>query len=196
MRRASQWLQYDGLRYAVEANLRRGAGTIPWQLNESYPNAWCTAAVDYHGQPKPAYWGVRRAYSGAPSASFATCAWGGEDEVRARVWGDARARIVDLAGRVVGEGEGELAVPVGEIGTDVFLLDLDGRNRYVMTTTESLAPLLDLPPARVELADGVLRHVDGPAAIGVLAGDVVDLLPGESRAVDFEGPLEGWNVRG
>jgi beta-mannosidase len=196
MRRASQWLQYDGLRYAVEANLRRGAGTIPWQFNESYPNAWCTAAVDYHGQPKPAYWGVRRAYSGAPSASFATCAWGGEPEVRARVWGDARARIVALDGRVVGEGEGELAVPVDEIGTEVFLLDLDGRNRYVMTTTESLAPLLDLPPARVELADGVLRHVEGPAAIGVLAGDVVDLLPGESRAVDYEGPLEGWNVRG
>ena len=29
MRRASQWLQYDGLRYAVEATLRRGAGDDP-----------------------------------------------------------------------------------------------------------------------------------------------------------------------
>ena len=126
MRRASQWLQYDGLRYAVEANLRRGAGTIPWQLNESYPNAWCTAAVDYHGLPKPAYWGVRRAYAGAPSASFATCAWGGDEEVRARVWGDATARIVELDGGVVVEAEGEIAVPVAAIAGDVFLLDLEG----------------------------------------------------------------------
>jgi beta-mannosidase len=196
LRRASQWLQYDGLRYAVEANLRRGAGTIPWQFNESYPNAWCTASVDYHGVPKPAYWGVRRAYAGAPSASFATCAWGGEPEVRARVWGDARARVIDLDGAVVGEADREIAVPLDAIGTDVFLLDLDGRNRYVMTKADNLAPLLDLPPARVELSGGTLRHVDGAAAIGVLAGDVVDLLPGEERPCGYDGPLEGWNVRG
>ncbi len=81
MRRASQWLQYDGLRYAVEATLRRGAGVVPWQLAESYPNAWCTAVVDWHGEPKPAYFGVKRAYLGAPSARFATCCWGGEEEV-------------------------------------------------------------------------------------------------------------------
>ena len=51
MRRASQHLQYDGLRYAVEANRRRASGTIPWQFNESFPNAWCTAAVDHSGDP-------------------------------------------------------------------------------------------------------------------------------------------------
>ena len=65
-----------------------------------------------------------------------------------------------------------------------------------MTTTGNLAPLLDLPPAQLGLRDGVLSHRAGPAAIGVLAGDVVDLLPGESRAVDFDGVPEGWNVRG
>ncbi|HEX3805943.1 MAG TPA: glycoside hydrolase family 2 TIM barrel-domain containing protein, partial [Gaiellaceae bacterium] len=35
LRRASQWLQYDGLRYAVEANMRReprSSGVIPWQF--------------------------------------------------------------------------------------------------------------------------------------------------------------------
>ena len=78
MRRASQWLQYEGLRYAVEAPSGRGAGVIPWQLNEPFPNAWCTCAVDYHGEPKPASHGVARAYRGAPSAQFATWAWGGE----------------------------------------------------------------------------------------------------------------------
>ena len=57
---------------------------------------------------------------------------------------------------------------------DVFVLDL-GTNRYVMTRTGDLAPLLDLPPARLAVSrDGdrlELRHVDGPAAIGVIVED-------------------------
>ncbi|HET7045646.1 MAG TPA: glycoside hydrolase family 2 TIM barrel-domain containing protein [Gaiellaceae bacterium] len=195
LRRASQWLQYDGLRYAVEARLRQGIGVIPWQLNESYPNAWCTAVVDWHGQPKPAYWGVRRAYLGAPSARFATCAWGGEEEVRIAGSG----RIVDLHGNEVARGEGELAAPLEAIATDVFLVDLDGRNRYVMSKNENLAPLLDLPAARIQ-SDKVsqdrqlLRNVGAVAAIGIVCGDVVDLLPGEEREVPA-GPYEGWNVQ-
>ena len=67
MRRASQWLQYDGLRYAVEANLRRtwsSSGVLPWQLNESFPNAWCTSAVDWLGEPKPVFAAVARALAG------------------------------------------------------------------------------------------------------------------------------------
>jgi beta-mannosidase len=143
MRRASQWLQYEGLRYAVEATLRRGAGAIPWQLNESYPNAWCTSAVDYHGEPKPAYHGVARAYRGAPHARFKTCAWGGEREVRAVCSGPAR--LVNLDGSVVAECDGgDLAAPLDAFAGDVFVLDL-GENRYVMTRTGNLAPLLDTP---------------------------------------------------
>jgi beta-mannosidase len=194
LRRASQWLQYDGLRYAVEARLRRGIGVIPWQLNESYPNAWCTSSLDWWGNPKPAFYGVRRAYLGAPSARFATCAWGGEGEVR--VLGSGR--IVDLHGNEVAAGDGELAAPLDRIATDVFLVDLHGANRYVMTKTADLAPLLDLPPARVELRDGVLRNTGAVAAIGVVAGDVIDLLPGESRhlVTALSQGIEGWNVQG
>jgi beta-mannosidase len=200
LRRASQWLQYDGLRYAVEANMRRqrSVGVLPWQLNESFPNAWCTAAVDWHGEPKPAYWGVRRAYRGAPSARFLTCAWGGEQEVRAHIHGGVSARLVRLDGTVVAEAHEEVAAPVAELG-DVFLLDLDGRNRYVMTTHDTLAPLLDLPPARVELAGDTIRNVGDVAALGViLRGDVIDnvldLLPGESLTVGAATAAEGWNV--
>jgi beta-mannosidase len=192
MRRASQWLQYEGLRYAVEAAIRRGAGTIPWQLNESYPNAWCTAAIDWHGEPKPAYYGVARAYSGTPSARFATCAWGGKTEVRVL----ASGRIVDVHGTVVAVGDGEIVAPLDAIGTDVFVLDLHGANRYVMTTTDDLAPLLDLPEAQVVLEDGVLSNVGAVAALGIVLGDVIDLLPGESRTVSGDGPWEGWNARG
>jgi beta-mannosidase len=205
MRRASQWLQYDGLRYAVEAAQRRGCGTIPWQFNESFPNAWCTSAVDWHGRPKPAYWGVARAYREGVSARFATCAWGGETEVRAWIHGGCTARIVDLHGAVVAEGEGEVAARLDAIATDVFLLDLAGRNRYVMTRTRDLAPLLDLETAQIERAlDGStleLRNVGGIAAIGLvvdgaIADGVVDLLPGESRRIEVAGEpvVEGWNA--
>ena len=191
MRRASQWLQYDGLRYAVEATLRRGAGVIPWQFNESFPNAWCTCAVDWHGEPKPAYHGVARAYRGAPSAQFATCAWGGLGEVRALAH---RARLIDLDGRVVSEGEGEIAAPLDAFSYDVFLLDLGG-NRYVMSRTENLAPLLDLPATTLELSGGRLRNTGPVAAIGVVTdGDVLDLLPGESASIEG-GRAEGWNAR-
>jgi beta-mannosidase len=201
MRRASQWLQYDGLRYAVEANMRRerSVGVLPWQFNESFPNAWCTAAVDWHGEPKPAYWGVARAYrDGHPSAQFATCAWGGETQVRAAIHGGATARLVNIDGTVVAEAQDEIAAPLADL-SDVFVLDLDGRNRYVMTAAETLAPLLDLPRTTVRLEDGAVRNTGDVVAVGVvLAGEVddnvIDLLPGETRTVGAATAAEGWNA--
>jgi beta-mannosidase len=195
MRRASQWLQYEGLRYAVEATIRRAwraSGVLPWQFNESFPNAWCTSAVDWWGNPKPAYFGVARAYHGAPSAQFATCAWGGLGEVRARV--SAPARLLDLDGRVVAAGESEVAAPLDAFANDVFLLDLV-TNRYVMTRTENLAPLFDLPATTLSLEGATLRNTGEVAALGVITdGEVLDLLPGE--AVEIEGTrAEGWNAR-
>jgi beta-mannosidase len=195
MRRASQWLQYEGLRYAVEATIRRAwraSGVLPWQFNESFPNAWCTSAVDWWANPKPAYFGVARAYGGAPSAQFATCAWGGLGEVRARV--GAPARLIDLDGRVVAEGDDEIVAPLDAFANDIFLLDLV-TNRYVMTRTENLAPLLDLPPATLSLDGSLLRNTGAVAALGVITdGDVLDLLPGE--AVEIEGTnAAGWNAR-
>ncbi|MFL5928276.1 MAG: glycosyl hydrolase 2 galactose-binding domain-containing protein [Gaiellaceae bacterium] len=201
LRRASQWLQYDGLRYAVEANMRRArsVGVLPWQFNESFPNAWCTAAVDWHGEPKPAYWGVARAYrDGNPTAQFATCAWGGETHVRAVLHGGATGRLVNVDGTVVAEAREEIAAPVAEL-SDVFVLDLDGRNRYVMTTAETLAPLLDLPRTTLTLEDGRVRNSGDVVAVGVLLDgevddNVIDLLPGETRTVGAATAAEGWNA--
>ena len=220
MRRASQWLQYDGLRYAVEATLRRAwrsSGVLPWQFNESFPNAWCTSALDWRGDPKPAYYGVARAYRGAPSARFPTWACGGRD-VQIEVSGDAR--LVDLDGTVVASSAGgALTASCADFAADVFLLDLAGANRYVMSRTGDLAPLLDLPGASLEAVreEGalVLRCLGDVAALGIVLEDartiategwvsfsdnVVDLLPGEERRLEVHGPVgellvAGWNAR-
>jgi beta-mannosidase len=63
---ASQFMQYEGLRYIAEANRRRKwrtSGCAPWQFNESWPNASCTNCLDYYGGVRPAYWGMRNAYA-------------------------------------------------------------------------------------------------------------------------------------
>ncbi|MBO4407285.1 MAG: hypothetical protein J5849_06240 [Clostridia bacterium] len=69
----SQYLQAEGIRYAVEAHRRRAdtalpailapgeafapkkqlsVGAIVWQMNEPWPNVSCTSLVDYYGDPK------------------------------------------------------------------------------------------------------------------------------------------------
>jgi beta-mannosidase len=88
--RATQFMQADGLRYALEADRRRkyhNSGTLPWQFNEPYPMAACTSAVDYYARPKPVYYAVSRAY--APllvSARFSTQAWEGFDQFQVEAW--------------------------------------------------------------------------------------------------------------
>ena len=88
--KASQWLQAEGLRYAVEATRRRKfrtAGAIPWQFNEPWPNASCTNVLDCYGRPKPAYWTVRTAY--APylvSAEYDRIRWEPESLFCAALW--------------------------------------------------------------------------------------------------------------
>ena len=62
---ASQYLQAEGLRYAIESHRRRKflcSGVIPWQLNEPWPNASCSNSVEYNGQPKMAFYYVKKAY--------------------------------------------------------------------------------------------------------------------------------------
>jgi hypothetical protein len=87
-----------------------------------------------------------------------------------------------------------------------------------MTRTDDLAPLLDLPPATIELERHehklVLRNTGSVAALGLVLEDarpfsdpgwvlfsdnVLDLLPGEERELEAAGPVgelrvEGWNA--
>ncbi|MBN2472396.1 MAG: hypothetical protein JXN59_16845, partial [Anaerolineae bacterium] len=151
--RATQFLQASGLRYAVEANRRRkyqNSGSLPWQFNEPYPNATCTSAVDYFGQPKPVYYAVAQAYEPAHvSAAFATFAWGGRPAFEADIWvnnsrataiegGLLAARIISADGRVLAGWTAEATIGpdsaakllairhplLTDLNTPVFFLDL------------------------------------------------------------------------
>lgn len=115
--RGSQLLQYEGLKYAVEANRRRMpqcSGTFPWQFNEPYPNYTCTCCVDYYTAPKPAYYGIKRAYGPCTvTAAFEAQSITGMDRIRADLFWQSEkadiypdrvaARIMDSSGICCGE---------------------------------------------------------------------------------------------
>lgn len=76
---ASQFLQAEGLRYAIESHQRRKwrcSGAMPWQFNEPFPNLSCTNAVDYDLNPKLAYYAVKKACEPLhPSAKYESLSW-------------------------------------------------------------------------------------------------------------------------
>jgi beta-mannosidase len=191
---ASQFLQRDGLGYAVEAHRRRwpgSVGTLPWQFNEPYPNAWCTAAVTHAGEPKPAYFAVAAAYR--PVIVGATCSrqsWAGRPEVVVPLWFVAdnpvepatlTAGLFSLSGeelttisfkdvtRAQDVGELRAPTPPGAFILQVRLAagDVRAERRYLLTGAEDLSELLDgRAEIDVEWSDDqlVVRHVAGPAA--------------------------------
>ncbi|MDQ0889495.1 beta-mannosidase [Paenibacillus sp. V4I9] len=151
--RASQFLQAEGLRYAVESNLRRmwqNSGTLPWQFNEPFPNAYCTSALDYFTNPKPVYYAMARAYQTIQvSASFAMIAWEGQGTFKADVWGVQSDRIelgeltsqwclVGASGHLYSEAEwqgkvvsnaairlGTFELPLQQLQEDVFFFRIN-----------------------------------------------------------------------
>jgi len=63
--KCSQFIQAEGLRYALEANRRRAfenCGSIIWQFNEPWPNSSGTNIIDYYLKPKFAYYTLKNAY--------------------------------------------------------------------------------------------------------------------------------------
>ncbi|GGD89669.1 glycoside hydrolase family 2 protein [Paenibacillus nasutitermitis] len=62
----SRFLQWESLRYAAEAVRRRepaASGFIVWMGNEPFANCANTSLVEYGGMPKPAYYGIKKAFS-------------------------------------------------------------------------------------------------------------------------------------
>lgn len=152
MIRASQLLQAEGLRYAVESNRRRmfqNSGSLPWQFNESYPNSYCTSAVDYYAIPKSAYYAIANAYVPiSVNASFSMQVWGDSTEFEAGLWVTnttlssleefhVKALIVEVNGKCVTEKNyianvpfnrsfaiGDIKCKLTDLASDVFFLDL------------------------------------------------------------------------
>lgn len=150
--RATQFLQAEAVRYAIESNRRRAwrnSGSLPWQLNEPYPMAACTSAVDYFARPKPLYAAVAAAYAPlALSARYDALAWGGRERFSAAIWSSNAAGYglgaAELSVRLIGSGgaiyaelsthvaipdnaAAELArieLPLDRIGDELFFLDL------------------------------------------------------------------------
>lgn len=64
--KCSQFIQAEGIRYALQANLRRAmqnCGSIIWQFNEPWPNVSCTSLTSYPLRPKLAYYFTKAAFS-------------------------------------------------------------------------------------------------------------------------------------
>jgi beta-mannosidase len=78
------------LQYSLETARRESSassGTIPWCFNEPYPSANGQGAVNYYGNPTPAYYAVKRVY--APfhvTAALPSFAWDGESTFTADLW--------------------------------------------------------------------------------------------------------------
>ena len=152
LHRATQLTQAEGLKYALEAGLRRkyqNSGTLPWQFDEPFPMAACTSTVDYYAQPKPVYYAGAQAYENVHiSARFETIAWAGRDCFEAETWVTSslaqdiqgtsnQVRLVGASGRVYARQTQEMAIianhsaSVGWFSVDlttmpekVFFLDL------------------------------------------------------------------------
>lgn len=194
LNRASQLLQATGLQYSVEADRRRFprcSMVLPWQLNESFPNAWCTTAVDFRGDPKPAYFAVARAFerrratlrvdravaAGEPALSVEAWLWA-EDAVGAG--SHVMLRALGLDGSVLAESRfvapaigdpepvGTLTVPTTDL-PDVFLWEAEWRDvgglvdreRMIVTSTSDFAALFDVPAPGLDVS----RAADGSVRV-------------------------------
>lgn len=117
--RLSQFIQWEGLRYIIEAGRRRKfacGGTIPWQFNEPWPNLSCTNVVDWFTTPKMAYYAVAKAYEPVhASAKYEKLAWKAGETFKADIWVNnslgamqgptVHVDVIDIAGKTLAEAE-------------------------------------------------------------------------------------------
>ena len=213
LRRASQWLQATGLAYSVEADRRRAprcSMVLPWQLAESYPNAWCTSVVDFLGETKPAFWSVTRAFAPVRATlRVDRAAWAGS-AATAEAWawsfdgsrsGELTLRARALDGTILAEerlradrveaprASGTLTVEAE--GLFLWEADWAGHDRELMVATGNadLTALLDLPavPLGIE-RDGNEVRVTNDGDTAVLGLHLADARPsGQSGFVRVTG---------
>jgi beta-mannosidase len=142
--KASQFIQAEGLRYALEANRRRkyeNSGSVIWQFNEPWPNVSNTCLVDYDKTPKMAYYWVRKAYNGVfASLSYSKLNWKTDEEFQAEVFlhnsFDQRMiemdlTILDIKGNILyskclcNDTKSNLCSKLGEIGVKIKIPEVE-----------------------------------------------------------------------
>jgi beta-mannosidase len=198
MQRASQWLQATGLQYAIEADRRRWprcSMVLPWQLAESFPNAWCTSAVEWSGEAKPALHAARRAFDrDRVTIRVSRAAWEGAATMTAEAWvwsesgmpAGSTVRLVlrDAAGTILAERESGALRRVG-IPARATILDIPRpeADPIVLWEAQWTAP------------DGSVIDVERMAA--TLTGDFAPLLELEAAEVAVHAREDGdtWRVR-
>lgn len=185
MRAASQWLQATGLAVSVEADRRRWprcSMVLPWQLAESYPNTWCTAAVDFRGESKPAFAAVARAFADdRATIRVERSAWRGRTTACAEAWvwsvagrgpGTVELSAVALDGTVLDRaaGEhGEVRDPAPVVSIEIAIDNCDelfvwraiwrdntgaiiDDERVLATTADTFASLLTAPRTTIAVS--------------------------------------------
>jgi beta-mannosidase len=151
---ASQFLQAEAVRYAIEASRRRkwrSSGMILWHLNEPWPNLICPALIDYFGHAKPAYYAAANAFRPeAICARFEKIAWQPGDMFLAELYlinsrETARAlewswTLYDLAGNALAGWCAEtLSHPnaASRVGTVRWMIPKDFTHPFLLRATVS-----------------------------------------------------------
>lgn len=146
----SQFIQAEGLRYAIEANRRRAfanSGSVIWQANELYPNVSSTSLLDYRIEGKPVYYQIEKAF--APlniSLKYNKLVYEKGEKLTVEAFVTRDGEMSDVEYKVV-SGENEISGTVcagdgysASAGTlelvadgkfiDIELLGSDGKNTY------------------------------------------------------------------
>jgi beta-mannosidase len=149
----SQFMQAEGLRYAIEANRRRAyenSGSVIWQANELYPNVSSTSLLDYRIEGKPAYFQIAKAF--APlnvSLKYDKLVYAPGEVVKVEVFvtrdnderevtfcaksGDAVLSGKAVAGNGLSVSVGVLEIVAGDKFVDITLTGEDGELSYENT---------------------------------------------------------------
>ncbi|MDQ7879273.1 hypothetical protein Q9R08_14885 [Microbacterium sp. QXD-8] len=196
--RASQWLQATGLQYAIEADRRRWprcSMVLPWQLAESFPNAWCTSVVEWSGEAKPAFHAATRAFArDRVTLQTPRSAWAGHERLTARAWvwserGVSPGSIVllrlrDAAGRTLKEVSASALDSVGE-PRPVVALEVAhvGSNGIVIW--------------EAEWRDAAGRSIDVERSVATLGADLGGLLdlPAAQLHAAVHDDGHAWRIR-
>ncbi|MHB1151797.1 MAG: glycoside hydrolase family 2 protein [Eubacteriales bacterium] len=169
----SQYMQAEGIRYALEANrrrdigqyktgaadasLRENCGSIVWQWGEPWRNVSCTCIVDYDNKPKAAYYAFREAMkSEHVSLRYDKLIWKRGETFSGKLFvhsdsgthqiADASARILDAEGTVLAEVSGSFTWTI-DTPSRTFTVEctLAGKvvNRYLFFVTDEANPYAD-----------------------------------------------------